>query len=344
MIFLFYLINIILFIFIYLLYNKQKVWICDVINSNQYKSTTYLYYIPHRYCGIMNQIMDIAHVISLSLVLHKYFSCIIMYYYLVRFWKYIDDYFSFCIIHNKNKNNSRKEKNYTFTYKMRNNETFKLYSNLVKENDNNILIISHYSYFHLYKEKELDIFKKILVFRNENELKKKWIIYFDKYIIKTSNKIRRLIRNSLKGIENSFIIGMHIRTGYTDFGERVTYFGGYNNVNKFINESIRLCDKINKKCKWIVCTDNSNLYSNLTHNYSTYLYNYKKTLDYPQKLKHSIHYILKPFNKYSATVLYEIEILLNCDMLILSAHSRISNFIYNSKYECKYRNICKFIY
>lgn len=66
----------IMIIYLYINYNKQRVLICDVINSNQYKSSTYLYYIPHKYCGIMNQIMDIAHVLSLSLVIHKKISCI----------------------------------------------------------------------------------------------------------------------------------------------------------------------------------------------------------------------------------------------------------------------------
>lgn len=341
MILLYILINIFLYFFI--LYYNKEVLICNVINYNQIKSKTYLYYIPHRYCGIMNQILDIANVLSLSLVLHKYFSCIIIYYYIVRYWKYVGDYFSFCFYYSSNKNDNNTIKKYSITYKMEEKDILKIYRYLIKERNYNILLTSHYSYFHLYTKKEINIFKRILVFKNVNELKIKWIIYFDRYVIKNSNRIRREIKRKIIGIKNDLIIGMHIRTGFSDFGDRVTYFGGYNNVYKFINDSINLCNYSDRKCKWIISTDNSKLYSNLVYNYSTFVYDYKKILDYPHLLQHSIQYILKPFNKYSATVLYEIEMLLNCDILILSRYSRISHFIYNSKEVCKFNKICKFI-
>lgn len=170
----------------------------------------------------------------------------------------------------------------------------KQYCRIKSSNEKNVIINLHFPVSIYFSNKQNQFVNHIFVKNNQTSININEIfdifmnnIYQPNFIIK--NKVNKFLTK----IKNSFVIGMHIRTGiFADFKENAPWFGGINSTNRFIQHSLNI-SKIYNNTKWIVCSDSSNISYSIKEKYKKYVMNYNEYFKYPSRLKNSRDFILK---------------------------------------------------
>lgn len=326
----------ILYQFNYGYLNNKDASVCNRIIRERESYIKNIHYSPHSRCGISHHLIDLMDVLLLSLILKRKLHCIFLYI-LVGLWKYRKDYFSLCHIKDSQKqyNYSNMDIYYIIPDSRILNPKMQFFKIKNSTNDN-IIVNLHVKVSYYFSNKENQFINNVFQHTNESRINRNELFYiFMNYIYQPSYIIVNKVNKFLKRIEKNFVIGIHVRTGISaDFKENAPFFGGINSTNEFIKLALNMT-QYNNNAKWIVCADSSNISNIIKEKNKKYIVNYNEYFKYPSRLRHSRDYILKRYNIFASSVLIEIELLSNCNYLILSEGSMVSRISFIKNKNCR---------
>lgn len=310
--------------------------VCNRIIKERNLYVKNIHYLPHSRCGISHHFIDLMDILLLSLVLRRKLNCIFLYI-LVGLWKYRKDYFSFCEIKDSQifYNYSNIDTYYIIPDSKELNPQIQFYKSKHTTKEN-IIVNLHVKVSYYFNIKENQYINHIFLKNNQSRINRNVLFYiFMNDIYQPSYTIFNKVYKYLKRIKNNYIIGMHVRTGISaDFKENAPFFGGINSTNKFIQLALNIT-KFHNNTKWIVCADSTSISNEIKEMNKNHILNYNEYFRYPSRLRHSRDYILKRYNIYASSVLIEIELLSNCNFLILSDGSMVSRISFIRNKNCR---------
>lgn len=129
-------------------------------------------------------------------------------------------------------------------------------------------------------------------------------------IIQTKTKYINQINEIIGTNRNYNLIGMHIRTGYGDFNDRI--YLNDENIVEFVNQAKVFTSEYKNNTKWFIASDSSKIKLEIHRSYSVNMLitanTYKKSLHYNR-------------NRNDESSLIDLLLLSKCDKLIITNQS-----------------------
>lgn len=129
-------------------------------------------------------------------------------------------------------------------------------------------------------------------------------------IIQTKEKYNSQIEYIIRRNSNYNLIGMHIRTGYGDFNDRI--YLNNENIQEFINQAIVFSSQFKNDSKWFIASDSSKIKLEIHRSYSN---NVLTISNSPVKVSHYNR------NKSDESGLIDFLLLSKCNKLIITNQS-----------------------
>lgn len=288
--------------------NDNVLYGIDCLNSINFT------YIEYSSGGLGNRLLGAANVILLSIITHRYPKCIdFIINFIVKNWDEFDNYFtipfSSFITHTS----------YTCTSIDICNMNIEYIKSLLESKDTYICfkeIWCDMSYFIT----NLNIYNSLLrqyhiiqtVFDdNIVNLSLEINYYLLNNVIQTKTKYNNQIEDIIRRNRNYNLIGMHIRTGYGDFNDRI--YLNDENIQEFINQAKVFTSQYRNDSKWFIASDSSRIKSEIYRSY----YSNVLTISNSPVMKVS-HYNR---NKSDESGLIDFLLLSKCNKLIITNQS-----------------------